>query len=221
MAIQTRFDLNSAVENWRNELAAQPQLTSDDRRELEKHLADTMAELRQRGLNEEESFWLARRRIGQPQQLGEEFEKTDPAKIWRDRVFWMALAFLVFLAWAALLDIIPFHRAQVIYVCLLYLPPICFAVLLAKGKLTMNYPSLEKVFKVRWIFAGSAICFVLSTFGIQTWESYNFLMQSTIRHALPPLFWLNQIQMVGFPLMIVGVAVWLLPAQKRSTKVPS
>lgn len=81
MATQTRFDLNAAVENWRNELMARPQLSSDDRRELEKHLADTMAELRQRGLNEEESFWLACRRIGQPQQLAEEFEKTDLAKV--------------------------------------------------------------------------------------------------------------------------------------------
>lgn len=95
MATQTRFDLNAAMESWRNELASQPQLSSDDRRELEKHLADTMAELRHRGLNEEESFWLARRRIGQPQVLAEEFVKADPAAVWRERVFWMALAVLI------------------------------------------------------------------------------------------------------------------------------
>jgi hypothetical protein len=96
MATQTRFDLNTAVERWRNELTAQPQLTPDDRRELEKHLADSMAELRGRGLNDEESFWLASRRIGQPQQLAEEFEKANPQKIWRERAFWMIASILLF-----------------------------------------------------------------------------------------------------------------------------
>jgi hypothetical protein len=103
MATQTRFDLNAAIENWLNELAAQPQLSSDGRRELEKHLADTMAELRQRGLSEEESFWLACRRIGQPQQLAEEFEKADPNQAWRERVFWMAVGIMVF--WQGILII--------------------------------------------------------------------------------------------------------------------
>ena len=95
MENQTRFDLNAAIENWRNELAAQPNLASDDRRELETHLRDSIAEFRQRGLNEEESFWLARRRVGQPPQLGEEFVKANPAAVWRERVFWMVLAGLV------------------------------------------------------------------------------------------------------------------------------
>jgi hypothetical protein len=94
MENQTRFDLNAAVENWRQELAAQPNLASDDRRELETHLRDAIAGFQQRGLNDEESFWLARRRVGQPQPLGEEFEKADPAKIWRERAFGMIAAIL-------------------------------------------------------------------------------------------------------------------------------
>jgi len=96
MENQTRYDLNAAVENWRNELAAQPNLASDDRRELETHLRDAIAGFQQRGLNDEESFWLARRRVGQPQQIGEEFVKADPAKAWRERIFWMALGIMVF-----------------------------------------------------------------------------------------------------------------------------
>ena len=44
MENQTRYDLNAAVENWRNELAAQPNLASDDRRELETHLRDLISE---------------------------------------------------------------------------------------------------------------------------------------------------------------------------------
>jgi hypothetical protein len=106
MENQTRFDLNAAVENWRNELAAQPNLASDDRRELETHLRDTIAGFQQRGLNDEESFWLARKRVGQPQQMGEEFVKANPTAVWRERMFWMAISLVgsyVFMTWKDLL----------------------------------------------------------------------------------------------------------------------
>jgi hypothetical protein len=73
---QTRFDLNAAIENWRAELAAQLGLTPEVRRELETHLRDTIAAFQQRGLNDEESFWLACKRVGQPQQLAKEFRKV-------------------------------------------------------------------------------------------------------------------------------------------------
>jgi hypothetical protein len=99
MENQTRFDLNAAIENWRQELAGQLNLASDDRRELETHLRDAIVELRQRGLNEEESFWLARRRVGQPQPLAEEFVKADPAKVWRERIFWVVLALFAMDLW--------------------------------------------------------------------------------------------------------------------------
>ena len=102
MENQTRFDLNAAIENWRNELAAQPKLAVDDRRELETHLRDAIAGFRQRGLSDEESFWLARRRVGQPQQLGEEFVKADPAKIWRERILWAAIILLAIRLWSGI-----------------------------------------------------------------------------------------------------------------------
>jgi hypothetical protein len=76
MENQTRFDLNAAIENWRNELAAQPHLASDDRRELETHLRDAIAGFQQLGLNDEESFWLACKKIGQLRQIGKEFKKN-------------------------------------------------------------------------------------------------------------------------------------------------
>jgi hypothetical protein len=107
MENQARFDLNAAIENWRNELAAQPNLAPDDRRELETHLRDAIAGFQQHGLNDEESFWLARRRVGQPQQIGEEFVKANLAAIWHERVFWMAISLVgsyVFMTWKDLLE---------------------------------------------------------------------------------------------------------------------
>jgi hypothetical protein len=101
METQTRFDLNAAIANWQQELASQPGLAPVVRRELETHLRDTVAELQRHGLNNEESFWLARRRVGQPQQISEEFRKADPAVIWRERIFWMIMALLAVNLWTA------------------------------------------------------------------------------------------------------------------------
>jgi hypothetical protein len=96
METQTRYDLNTAIENWRAELAAQANLTAEVRRELETHLRDTIAGFQQRSLNDEESCWLACKRVGRPPQLGEEFVKADPAAIWREHIFWMAVGIMVF-----------------------------------------------------------------------------------------------------------------------------
>ena len=78
MENQTRFNLNDAIENWRQELAAQASLTAEVRRELETHLRDAIAGFKQHGLDDEECFWLACRRVGQPQELSEEFVKANP-----------------------------------------------------------------------------------------------------------------------------------------------
>jgi hypothetical protein len=104
METQTRFDLNAAIAAWQQELAAQPDLTPVVRRELETHLRDTITDLEGRGLNGEESFWLASRRTGRPQQLGEEFAKTDPANAWKDRVFWIVAGLLFVNFWGTLMN---------------------------------------------------------------------------------------------------------------------
>ena len=104
MENKTRFDLNAAVESWQQELAAQPELTPDVRRELETHLRDTVTELQQRGLSEEESFWLARRRAGQPKQLGEEFGKTDPGNRWHKRAFGILIVLFGIYLWLMLIS---------------------------------------------------------------------------------------------------------------------
>jgi hypothetical protein len=101
METQTRFNLAAAVESWRRELAAQPGIMPDDGRELEAHLLDSIAQLRKVGLGEEEAFWLARRRIGMPKEICEEFGKENPAAVWRDRLLWIAVALLGLQLWEA------------------------------------------------------------------------------------------------------------------------
>ena len=102
METQTRYDLNAAIDNWRSELAAQINLTAEVRRELETHLRDAIVGFQQRGLNDEESFWLARRRVGQPPQIAEEFTKANPAAVWRERIFWAAVMLLIIRLWSGI-----------------------------------------------------------------------------------------------------------------------
>lgn len=102
MENQTRFDLNAAVENWRNELAAQPNLASDDRRELETHLRDAIAGFQRRSLNDEESFQLACKKIGQLPQIGKEFKKNKIFTINKRAIgfgagYGLATGFVIFL----------------------------------------------------------------------------------------------------------------------------
>ena len=76
MEYQARDSISGALDRWRQELALQAGLTAEIRRELEAHLCDCMAAFRKRGLSDEESFQLARQRVGRPQQLDKEFKKA-------------------------------------------------------------------------------------------------------------------------------------------------
>lgn len=227
METQTRYDLNAAIENWRNELAAQPNLASDDRRELETHLRDAIAGFQQRGLNDEESFWLARKRVGQPPQLGEEFAKADPTVIWRGRAFWIALAFLVFELWSGLVGCLPVHNwtsgffglmSGYAYVLLNYLPVIVL-IGLAKGQLNRRYYALAKLFRTRWRFAASAIVFIAVTNGLQVAMQYRDIIQTD--HGRTPHafdgFWVSIFSYMSWPLILVALATWLMPTQNRKT----
>jgi hypothetical protein len=153
METQTRFDLNATMEYWRQELASHPELAPEVRRELETHLRDTVAELQRRGLNDEESFWLARRRVGQPKQLGEEFVKADPAKVWRERVFWMAISLVgsyVFMTWK---DLFASWLNQSSWVECFYLIPVLVLILsvvvIRRGRM-VNPIQLQKVSSWKW-----------------------------------------------------------------------
>lgn len=86
------FDLNRGLQSWREQLAVQSGLTPETRQELESHLRETMTDLRRQGLNTEEAFWLARRRLGPPEQLGQEFAKDNPVS--RRWALWVATAML-------------------------------------------------------------------------------------------------------------------------------
>lgn len=66
-----------------------------DAAELEQHLRDSTAALLASGLNEEEAFLIASRRMGEYHALGQEFCKINGSYVWTRRVFWMLAGYLI------------------------------------------------------------------------------------------------------------------------------
>jgi hypothetical protein len=234
MENQTRYDLNAAVENWRNELAAQPNLASNDRRELETHLRDAIAGFQQRGLNDEESFWLARRRVGQPPQLGDEFVKANPSAVWRERVFWMALACLAISLWAtAINDLYSFqlirfsHFSSTPPAWILWLRSIAFrefvftlpilliAISLVRNQMNINH-RLKRSFicsRLCFCFLAAVITLMVHYFNINSMLSDMRTLKITTTTAMIP----DLLSQCLWPLMLVGLTTWLMPTQNRKT----
>jgi hypothetical protein len=227
MENQTRFDLNTALETWQTELAAQPSLSAENRRELETHLRDTFAELKARGLSEEESFWLARRRIGQPQNLAAEFVKADPFQIWRERVFWMWLAIFSLGVWqglisAATVSLMPVRGGSFSDIIMMpqllnllsFTIPVVAAMLLAKGKMSWLFS------KLKWILE-SRLRLTVALFVVLTFTAAaSSLAETAYNGKLSRIHAQKFFMPTGFglwphPMIYALVLILLLPPQKR------
>ncbi len=92
------FDLESAIRHWRSELQQLPAFSNANVEELEGHLRDAIAALQKQSLNQEEAFWLARRRLGSAERLEREFRPVNTAHIWQQRMLWMVAGFLIILS---------------------------------------------------------------------------------------------------------------------------
>jgi hypothetical protein len=110
MGTQTSFDLNEARRQWQQQLVAAG-LTSGEIEELQNHVAEVSDDLRQRGLREEESFWVAARRLGPAPSLAAEFAAADPWRYWSERLFWAAaLGLVIYFVLSSFRLVAFFHR---------------------------------------------------------------------------------------------------------------
>jgi hypothetical protein len=232
MENQTRFDLNAAVENWRSELTAQPPLTSENRRELETHLRDALTELKARGLSDEESFWLARRRVGQPQKLAEEFAKADPTKVWRERVFWMWLALFLSctledsfksLTWLVMpktpLHDSAFWLRSIIQTAILLIPILAgvFLVMsLAKGKFVSQFSRLMLLLAQRRLLAIAVFACIILSFAVRLVDLEVYYL--SIVKSLPnmPMPILQMISPFLYMVIVGFILIWLAPEEKQT-----
>jgi hypothetical protein len=105
METTTAFDLNRAIQGWRESFAQSPAFERDHVDEMETHLRDSIASLQSRGLSEAEAFQIATQRLGGAEQLHGEFAKTNASTVWRQRAFWMLAGMLFWTVGADLISI--------------------------------------------------------------------------------------------------------------------
>jgi hypothetical protein len=91
METTTQFDLNTAIQHWRETLNQSPGLRTENITELEAHLRDSIANWQTKGLSAEESFLIATRRLGSASALESEFAKVNTKEVWLDRLLWMVV----------------------------------------------------------------------------------------------------------------------------------
>lgn len=91
------FDLNKEILRWRNNLGESDTMDASTVDELESHLREEIGSLVALGLSEEESFWLARRRLGGAGDLSCEFAKVNRSAVLKGRLFWMAAGALAYM----------------------------------------------------------------------------------------------------------------------------
>ncbi|HML73059.1 MAG TPA: permease prefix domain 1-containing protein [Anaerohalosphaeraceae bacterium] len=89
------FQLEIAIENWKQQLLQHQTMTAADIEELQIHLLEEMDALTATGLNQEEAFLIASRRIGNPNDISCEFAKINHGVIWKNRFFWMIIGILI------------------------------------------------------------------------------------------------------------------------------
>ena len=90
------FDLNEEIAKWRTALAESEKCSKPDIDELETHLRDEIEQLTAAKLSQEESFLLARRRLGDAGSLENEFAKVNGGYILKRRLVWMVAGGLVY-----------------------------------------------------------------------------------------------------------------------------
>lgn len=95
------FNLESQIAEWRKRIELNHQESLD---ELESHLRDEIARLRNSGLSEKEQFRTAVESLGKPEMLKEEFAKLNRQRFWN---FWRtpSIALKVLGAWFVLMGL--------------------------------------------------------------------------------------------------------------------
>jgi len=91
------FDLGKSTAEWLGDLRQSGSFEDSDLEELESHLRDEIEQLMDHGLSLKEAFWIATSRVGNREELPDEYAKTNTQAVWRHRFLWMAVGILAYL----------------------------------------------------------------------------------------------------------------------------
>lgn len=98
------FDLNKSILSWKQNLKLNDSFTNENIDELESHLNEQICDLTESGLNDEEAFWVAQKRIGTIQSLNQEFIKINKLNIFKKKVHWMLTGIVLMILYIFFVD---------------------------------------------------------------------------------------------------------------------
>jgi hypothetical protein len=81
--VKTENAAEAQIERWRQAQGRHRAMTEDDVAELEDHLRAQMADLRAVGLDDEEAFLVAAKRLGQADAVSREFAQEHSDRLWQ------------------------------------------------------------------------------------------------------------------------------------------
>lgn len=79
-------ELEAQIDQWRGFVARRPAITNDDVVEMEDHLRNQIADLTAGGLDEDEAFLVAVKRMGNLDDVSREFAREHSERLWRQLV---------------------------------------------------------------------------------------------------------------------------------------
>ena len=88
------FDLEKSIAEWKRSFQLSCSLVDEKIEELESHLREAIIDFGRKGLNEEEGFLVATKRLGHAAVLGAEYEKNGFLGVKGDRLIWMLSGYL-------------------------------------------------------------------------------------------------------------------------------
>jgi hypothetical protein len=97
MESRAKFNLTQATVNWLLNLENYGDFDQEHLAELQNHLDDQIENLKHLGLSDEESFWIAAKRIGEPGLLKNEFGKVHDSNLSVKNITLMIQGILLFL----------------------------------------------------------------------------------------------------------------------------
>jgi len=217
MEPQPPFDPERALHDWREELIAQPGVSADNVRELQSHLLQCFDQFKQRGFGDAEAFSQARRQVGSAEEVGAEFARANPARIWRERIFWMAFGSFLLWVWTGLmLPLASFTRLPwPIISAIAYLPPLLLSIGIATGKVRPRFSKSASCFGSRAAFAIGLVVVMIcicALYGVAF--HWSLVPAGTVPFVQVMATILAQ---TPWPIALAGLAIWLFPGRASFT----
>lgn len=89
------FQLEQAISDWKESCQGSESVSAAAAAELETHLRDSVSRLQASGLDEEEAFIIATRRLGSPGDIQGEYRKVHHSQVWLGRIILMLTGYLL------------------------------------------------------------------------------------------------------------------------------